>query len=305
MSSQLELTYNFPDAFTLTLPIFNGIATLIEWGDEETSTDNTRTHKYLSAGIYTVKVTGKNITKMSYFIANDSVTGNEYLIACTSFGEIGLTDISFAFFNTPLLITIPSSLPTLSRITNMENLFRCAGVNTDYSSITGWDVSTVTNMSNTFSCSNMNVDISGWDVSSVTTMSYMFAHNSVFNQPLNGWGSKTGNVTDMRDMFNFTTSFNQPIGNWDVSKVNYMLNMFSVASSFNQDISSWDVSNANYTMCMFASADSFNYGLDPGVDPATSINPLSWAHLKKCFYGNLLVQFESMMDKSTADTSTI
>ena len=304
MSSQLELTYNFPHAFTLTLPIFNGIATLIEWGDGETSTDNTRTHKYLSEGIYTVKVTGQDITKMSYFIDNGS-TGSEYLTACTSFGEIGLTDISFAFFNTPLLITIPSSLPTLSRITNMENLFRCAGVNIDYSSITGWIVSGVKNMSYLFYASTMNVDISSWNVSSVTNMNYMFAQNTVFNQPLNGWGSKTGNVTDMSNMFNGATSFNQPIDSWDVSKVRYMLDMFSIASSFNQDISSWDISNVINARCMFASADSFNYGLDPGVDPVTSINALSWAHFKKCFDGTWTEQFQSIMDQSTANTSTI
>ena len=304
MSSQLELTYNFPDAFTLTLPIFNGIATLIEWGDEETSTDNTRRHTYLSAGSYTIKVTGQDITQMSYFIDNGS-TGSEYLTACTSFGEVGLTDISFAFFNTPLLITIPSSLPTLSRITNIENLFRCVGVNTDYSSITGWNVSGVKNMSYLFYASTMNVDISGWDVSSVTNMNYMFAQNTVFNQPLNGWGSKTGNVTDMSNMFNGATSFNQPIDSWDVSKVNYMLDMFSIASSFNQDISSWDISNVINARTMFASADSFNFGLEPGVDPATSINISSWAHFKKCFDGNWTEQFQSIMDQSTAETSTI
>jgi surface protein len=248
-----------------------------------------------------VKITGQDITKMSYFTSHGSMTGNEYLTACTSFGEIGLTDISFAFYNTPLLTTLPTSLPKLSKITNMENLFRAAGVNTDYSSITGWDVSSVTNMSYVFYASNMNVDISGWDVSSVTNMNYMFSHNSVFNQPLNGWGSKTGNVTDMSYMFNFTSSFNQPIGNWDVSKVKYTYNMFSVASSFNQDISSWDLSSANYTMCMFASADSFNFGVEPGLDPVTSINILAWAHLEKCFDGVWKSQFQSMMDTYTSN----
>lgn len=296
--SSLELTYNLPDGFTLTLPIFNGISTLIEWGDGETSTDNRRTHTYSSAGTYNVKVTGQDITKMSYFISYDeSMTGNEYLTACTSFGEIGLTDISYAFYNTPLLTTLPTSLPKLSKITNMENLFRSTGVNTDYSSITGWNVSSVKNMSYLFYASNMNVDISGWDVSSVTNMNYMFAQNTVFNQPLNDWGSKTGNVIDMSNMFNGATSFNQPIGNLDVSKVIYMLEMFSIASSFNQDISSWDVSNVINARCMFASADSFNYGLDPGIDPATSINALSWAHFKKCFDGNWTEKFQSMMDK--------
>jgi surface protein len=276
MSDPLELTYVFPSGFTLVLPIFNGTITSINWGDGNT-TYNTgdytadKTHVYSSGGTYNVSVLGTSITQLSNSYGNGA-TGAEYLSECNSFGEIGLTELYFSFYSTPLLTTIPSSLPTLSTITSMRGLFQSAGVNTDYSSITSWDVSGVQDMQAAFYGSNMNVDISGWDVSSVTTMRFMFGGNNVFNQPLNGWGTKTGEVLDMDSMFSQATLFNQPLNSWDVSKVTTMVNMFLGATAFNQDISIWDVSSVNNANGMFNSANAFNNGGAPG----TSINPLSW-----------------------------
>jgi surface protein len=271
--SALELTYFFPIYnFTLVLPIFGGTASSIDWGDgSPITTDDTRTHTYSLAGTYNVSILGIGITQLSYSYGNGA-TGKEYLTKCTSFGEIGLTDISFAFYSTPFLITVPSSLPTLSTITSMRGLFQYAGVNTDYSSITSWNVSGVQDMQAAFYGSNMNVDISGWDVSSVTTMRFMFGGNNVFNQPLNGWGTTTSEVLDMDAMFQQATLFNQPLNLWDVSKVTTMVNMFQLANSFNQDLSSWDVSSVTNANNMFSGADAFNNGGALG----TSSNPLSW-----------------------------
>jgi surface protein len=272
----LELTYVFPSGFTLVLPIFNGTITSINWGDGNT-TYNTgdynadKTHVYSSGGTYNVSVLGTSITQLSNSYGNGA-TGAEYLSECNSFGEIGLTELYFSFYSTPLLTTVPSSLPTLSTITSMRGLFQSAGVNTDYSSITSWDVSGVQDMQAAFYGSNMNVDISGWDVSSVTTMRFMFGGNNVFNQPLNGWGTKTGEVLDMDSMFSQASNFNQDISGWDVSKVTTMVNMFQLAILFNQDISDWDVSSVTNASNMFNGAYAFNNGGALG----TSSNPLSW-----------------------------
>ena len=271
--SALELTYIFPDGgFTLVLPIFGGTASSIDWGDgSPPTTDDTRTHTYSSAGTYYVSILGTNITHFNYFFESGA-TGKQYLTECTSFGEIGLTDLYFSFYNTQLLTTVPSSLPTLSTITNMQGLFQSSSPNIDYSNITGWDVSGVQNMQALFYGSTMNVDISGWNVSSVTNMSFMFAENTVFNQPLNGWGSNTSNVTVMDNMFSGAASFNQPIGNWVVSSLQTSRNMFANATNFNQDISNWQVFNLTNASAMFVNATAFNNGGAPG----TSSNPLSW-----------------------------
>jgi len=275
-SVPLELTYNVPTGFILVLPIFNGTITSIDWGDGNI-TYNTgdynadKTHTYSSAGIYNVSVLGTNITQMSYSYGNGA-TGASYLFECNSFGEIGLTDIGFAFYNTQLLTTVPSSLPTTSTITSMLGLFQSSAPTIDFSSITGWDVSGVQNMQAVFYGSNMNVDISGWDVSSVTNMRFMFGANEGFNQPLNGWGNNTRNVVNMENMFQQASSFNQPIGDWNVSKVETSQNMFAGATSFNQDLSNWSVSSLINATGMFVNATAFNNGGALG----TSSNPLSW-----------------------------
>jgi hypothetical protein len=127
----LELTYVFPSGFTLVLPIFGGTASSIDWGDgNPPTTDDTRTHTYSSAGTYYVSILGTNISKLSYYFEYHA-TGKEYLTECTSFGEIGLTDLFFSFWNTQLLTTVPSSLPTQSTITNMWGLFQSGSLKID------------------------------------------------------------------------------------------------------------------------------------------------------------------------------
>jgi surface protein len=161
-------------------------------------------------------------------------TGAQYLTSCTSFGEIGLTNLTSAFFGCSNLTTVPSSLPTLSTVTNLEGTFGGATL--------------------------FNQDINGWDVSSVQNMSIMFLDAQAFN---NGgvaltWGTNTGSVQNMDTMFGGATSFNEDISGWDVSSVTIMLSMFQNATSFNQDISGWDVSSVTNMAAMFYGATIFN-----------------------------------------------
>ena len=287
MVSPLVLVYNIglPN-YTLILPLFGGSVNLVDWGDGSTSNDGSRSHTYTSSGIYTVSVYGAGITMLSYAYDNGA-TGQEYLTQCTDFGNIGLTDLSFAFRLTPLLTTIPSVLPTGSIVTNMQGIFQYAGPFT--TDITGWDVSNVTNMQSAFTAVNLfnqnisvwdvskvtnmqamfdgatsfNQDISGWDISLVTNMVSMFSGATAFNNGGNAlnWGSKTSNVTNMNNMFVNAQAFNQNISGWDVSKVTSMNGTFAGAQSFNQDITNWDVSLVTNMASMFASASVFNQPL--------------------------------------------
>ncbi|AUP80939.1 BspA family leucine-rich repeat surface protein [Flavivirga eckloniae] len=149
--------------------------------------------------------------------------------------------------------------PNLSKVTNMEGMFRNAeNFNQD---LGAWNVSNVTNMSYMFDgASSFNQDLSAWDVSKVTDMSWMFSRAKSFNQPLN-WEEKVAKVTNMSYMFSQATNFDQNISAWNVSKVTDMTLMFADAESFNQDISTWNVSNVTFMGGMFSRATSFNQNI--------------------------------------------
>jgi len=191
-------------------------------------------------------------------------TGAQYLISCTSFGEIGLTNLNYAFLNAVKLVSVPSTLPTTSTITNTSGTFFNAYIfNQDIST---WDVSNVTDMSVMFNNAYaFNQNLTNWNVSNVTLMYNMFYcinRTSLFN---NGgvalaWGSKTSKVTNMSNMFYGATSFNVDISSWDVSSVTNMAQMFFYISSFNQNLSAWDVSNVTNMSDMFSFSTAFNNG---------------------------------------------
>jgi surface protein len=225
----LILVYDFtssPDLI-LTLPISsNSTITelFIDWGDSTTDTSLVN-HIYSIPGIYTVSIRGNNIHNLN----NDGNTSVDYLTGCTSFGTIGLTNLSFQGCNN--LISLPTTLPT-----------------------------TVTNLYATFQeLNDFNVDISSWNVSNVTNMAFMFYQAMNFNQNISGWN--VSNVTDMSAMFNLATNFNSNIGSWDVSGVLNMAYMFQGASMFNQNLNSWNVKNVTNMNYMFNEATSFNQNI--------------------------------------------
>ena len=143
----------------------------------------------------------------------------------------------------------------------------------EYGSITEWDVSNVTNMSQAFyDRSTFNADISSWDVSSVTRMYAMFYEASSFNQDISEWD--VSSVTNMHAMFGYASSFDQPLNDWDTSSVTYMWGMFGYASSFNQDISGWDTSSVTNMEYMFYEASSFNQDISEW--DTSSVYDMNW-----------------------------
>jgi surface protein len=233
----LVLVYNITvSGFTLTLPINTGTVISINWNDGTTNTSTS--HTYASSGIYTVSISGIDITTFNY----GSGTGQQYLTQCTSFGAIGLTDLTGMFYNATNLTVVPSILP--STVTIMTGMF--IGATSFNQDISGWDTTNVTNMSDMFrGAAAFNQNIGGWVVTSVTDMYAMFSGATSFNENIGTWN--VSNVTNMESMFQNATAFNQDISGWTTSSVTIMDSMFNGATSFNQDIGNWNVSIV-YTM---------------------------------------------------------
>ena len=96
------------------------------------------------------------------------------------------------------------------------------------------DVSKVTDMNNLFRCDgldlgekykDLNPDISMWDVSNVEDMNCMFCHCKKFNQDLSRWD--VNKVENMYAMFWGCENFNQDISRWNTQNVKYHDSMFN------------------------------------------------------------------------------
>jgi surface protein len=245
------------DSFVFELGLWGEVDVQVDWGDG--STDNVRAagpfpHTYTTSGRYTITVSG-SLTGFGQDPLNVDLplSGAHYLKAVRSFGELGITSLSFAFLASVNLIDVPATLP--ATVSDMSGMF--SGASSFNGDVSGWDTGLVSDMSYMFSgASSFNGDVSGWDTSAVTDMSYMFSYASSFNQSLNSWD--TGSVTSMRRMFHGASAFNQNLNSWDTGLVTSMKGMFDGASSFNGDVSGWDTGLVTSMSEMFYGASSFN-----------------------------------------------
>jgi surface protein len=254
---------------TITLPLNGTVNVTVDWGDgspvEVITTATNKTKTYANEGIYTVTITGQLTT-----YGNGSVSSQPLLTNVTSFGDLGITNLNYAFWGATNLIEVPSTLPP--GVTDLTSAFRSASKFNG--NISAWDVSSVTTMATMFSNASLfNQDIGSWDVSKVTNMSSMFGNAAAFNQDIGGW--QVGNVTNMIAMFGAATAFNQNIGSWDVSKVTNMQSMFTNAAAFNQAIGGWNVIAVTNMESMFSGASKFNQNLSTwNVSNVTSMNSM-------------------------------
>jgi surface protein len=207
------------------------------------NTAGEKSHIYLEHGLYTVKLQG---TLSGFGI--DNSYASRYLTKVLTFGNLGVTNWSYAFQGASQLTSVPAVLP--AGVEDMSGMFlECASFN---SPIGNWEVGQVTNMEFLFQgASSFNQDLSVWDVSLVTSFRRMFARAKSFNSSV-AWGPKTSNVLNMAAVFEEAESFNHPsVTGWTVSQVTDMSAAFNFASTFNQDISNWAAN------CV-TSCDSFN-----------------------------------------------
>ena len=235
---------------SIIFPISADLATsnmIVDWGDStgpQTYVDEYPTHTYVTAGSYTVSVSGI----YDYVNFDDEYTNALNIISIDQWGTNQWSTMYYAFTGCENLQGNATDTPDLSICSDVSGMFSsCTIFNGD---IGNWDVSNVTEMYEMFgSASSFNQDLSVWDVSNVAGMSNMFRQASSFNQPLNNWN--VSNVTDMEDMFDSATAFNQPLSSWDVSSVTVMGRMFG-DTAFNQNINNWNVSSVTYMASMFA-----------------------------------------------------
>ena len=259
----------------------------VDWGDGADPvtyrTWESVSHTYAATGTYEIEVRG-----VAEHFGADNWQGLGCITKVSSYGDLGLTDLSSAWSYSTHLTQLP---PLPARVTNTSRMFFNAS--TFNLPVNDWDTSNVTDMSQMFYGATLfNQNLSNWNTSKVTSMSEMFCNAVAFNGNISTWN--TSNVTTMYQMFYNAQMFNSPIGAWNVSNVSSMFGMFILASSFDQPIGNWNTASLTSMSTMFQSASSFNQPLVGwDVSHVPSMNSVFWGASR--FNGDL----------STWDTSNV
>jgi surface protein len=311
---QISIPMSNPTAYVFGLDLAGTVNVSIDWGDNSTSVATTagqQIHTYSTSGTYEIKVSG-TLTELT---GGGIGTYPEHLVGVSSFGDLGLTSLDYAFLGANNLVSVPSVLP--STVVSLESTFMHAD-SFNHANIGAWDTSNVTDMSSMFwNASSFNQSLSSWDTGKVTDMSFMFTSACSFNQSLNSWDTTsvtdmsymfyeaclfngdvsnwdTSNVTNMSGMFS-STAFNHSLNSWDTGNVTNMNSMFNNALSFNGDVSNWDTSKVIYMYSMFRGASAFNQSLSSwNVSLVTSMEDmLDDAALSTANYAATLIGWAS------------
>jgi len=199
----LQFNTDLGSGTTVTIPLKGTVDVVVAWGDGFISNYNTAgnyAHTYATPGVYTVTISG---TLTGY---GSSIADNTMLSALLSWGDTGLTDTSYAFYNATNLVLVPANIP--ATVTNTSYMF--AGASSFNSDISTWNTRSITNMESMFDeATTFNNNIEAWDVSSVTNMTAMFNAATAFNQNLSNWCVTNISV----EPANFSTGSALTIGN--------------------------------------------------------------------------------------------
>jgi len=195
----------------------------IDWGDGNIEDGNgTPSHVYAASGTYDIRIIS-DMDKIEQLTGGVTADMSATITHILNWGDVQWSSTNQMFRGCTNLISLPSSSPDLSNVTDMGYMFA--------------------------SCTNFDYDISKWDVSNVVDMDQIFAEAISFDQNIGNWD--VSNVTNMSGMFYSTSNFNQDIGGWDTSSVNNMDGMFILTTLFSQDIGGWDVGSLRSALQMF------------------------------------------------------
>ena len=240
------------------LGLFGDVDVHVDWGDGSPESDvavaGPFAHTYATSGQYTITVSG---SLTGFGASASSLSGAEYLTAVTSFGDLGIESLAYAFYGSENLVNVPAVLP--ATVTDMSAMFRDA-FSFDQS-LSSWDTANVTNMGMMFyGASSFDQSLSSWDTANVTNMRMMFYYAFSFDQSLSSWD--TANVTNMSAMFYYASSFDQSLGDWDIGLVDNMGSMLdnSALSVANYDdtLIGWENGPKQNNVALGASGLSFS-----------------------------------------------
>lgn len=249
------------DSFRLPLISTGSYNFVVDWGDSSTDTITTwnqteATHKYASAGTYTVTILGL-CKGWQFNNARDRLKFIE--IARWGCFDSGNTIGTFRGCANLILNSV-EDVPYLADTSTFEFFFaNCTSIAT-INKVGDWDVSTITNMKGMFfNATSFNQSLNTWNVSNVVNFQSMFDFASVFNGSIIAWN--TANATNMSFMFFSALAFNQNISSWSVVNVTNFDSMFTFNTVFNQNIGSWNMTKAQNINSMFENATAFNQNI--------------------------------------------
>jgi hypothetical protein len=268
IDTPLVIEYAVSTPQQLGIVLTEPVNAVIEWGDgtqDTYTTGGTKFHNYpvgLAGLSWLITVRG-TVNQLSFGTGRalgNSSTPTGGIKSCKSFGDIGLTRISFegCWFFTEIPPKLPESITSTNQMFNFCSKF-------NDSRVLLWNMSNVTNTNSMFADTDFfNQPIGSWDMSNVTSTNSMFSNADRFNQPIGSWDMS--NVTDTNRMFRGAVRFNQPLNSWSTGSIKSMLEMFRSARDFNQPLDQWDVTGVDLaptpqgnTMAgMFAFAEDFN-----------------------------------------------
>ncbi len=250
----------------------------VDWGDGTSniitsSGDVDKTHTYVTAGTYTIKMDGVG-NGFSFHYNDDDP---EKLLEIINWGNFDSEKNGIRFSNCSNLTISATDIPDVSNVTSLWHAFKVCSSLDSIPNINLWDTSNVTDMSWMFSgAAIFNGDLSSLDTSSVTNMSCMFSEAATFNGDISSWD--TSSVTNMSQMFGSATTFNRDLTSldtsWDTSSVTNMGGMFSGATAFNRDLFTWNTSNVTSMASMFYRAVAFNGDISKWV--TSSVKNMSY-----------------------------
>jgi surface protein len=209
---------------TVRIPFQGTMNVTIDWGDSTESTHTTANpeHTYAEHGTYNVKVRGAAAR-----LGNDTphVRWTHTLVACRSFGSLGLTSLQAAFRGFPgATLTVPQTLP--ANVTTLQStFFGCTALTA--LDVSGWSTANVTSLYETFrGCAALTaLDVSGWSTGKVTSL-YATFYNCAALTALDVSGWSTANVTTLYLTFYGCANLTVDVSTFSVGKVTTAQQMF-------------------------------------------------------------------------------